>query len=29
MESGDSAAPVPYLCEIAHQRARALGIEAR
>ncbi len=29
MEGGDPAAPVPYLCEIAHQRARALGIEVR
>lgn len=26
MEVGDPAAPVPYLCEIAHQRAQAFGI---
>lgn len=26
MESGDPAKPVPYLCEIAHQRAQAFGI---
>lgn len=26
MEMGDPASPVPYLCEIAHQRAKAFGI---